>query len=90
MELAVELSGGNDGQRPTFSEYEGNIDDGTNQKFGLKSFEDLEDISIVAAPGATAGYNDNKTDANATVNALITHATRMRCPKAERSRGTTC
>lgn len=72
------LAGGNDGQRPTAIEYEGNVDDGTNQKFGLKSFEDLEDISIVAAPGATAGYNDNKTDANATVNALITHATRMR------------
>lgn len=76
--IDVLLSGGNDGQRPTAIEYEGNIDDGTNQKFGLKSFEDLEDISIVAAPGATAGYNNNRTDANATVNALITHATRMR------------
>lgn len=76
--MDVLLSGGNDGQRPTAIEYEGNIDDGTNQKFGLKSFEDLEDISIVAAPGATAGYNSNRTDANATVNALITHATRMR------------
>jgi phage tail sheath protein FI len=76
--IDVRLAGGNDGQRPTAIEYEGNIDDGTNQKFGLKSFEDLEDISIVAAPGATAGYNDNRTDANATVNALITHATRMR------------
>jgi phage tail sheath protein FI len=74
----VLLAGGNDGQRPTAIQYEGNIDDGTNNKFGLKSFEDLEDISIVAAPGATAGYNDNKTDANATINALITHASRMR------------
>ena len=72
------LSGGNDGQRPTAIEYGGNVDDGTNQKFGLMSFEDLEDISIVAAPGATAGYNDNKTDANATINALISHAMRMR------------
>ena len=72
------LSGGNDGQRPTASEYEGNVDADTNQKYGLKSFEDLEDISIVAAPGATAGYNDNKTDANATVNVLITHAAQMR------------
>jgi len=74
----VLLAGGNDGQRPTAIQYEGNIDDGTNNKFGLKSFEDLEDISIVAAPGATAGYNDNKTDANATINALITHASKMR------------
>ncbi len=74
----VLLSGGNDGQRVTATEYIGNVDADTNQKFGLMSFEDLEDISIVAAPGATAGYNDNTTDANATVNALISHASRMR------------
>ena len=72
------LAGGNDGQRPTATQYVGNVDPDTNNKFGLMSFEDLEDISIVAAPGATAGYNDNKTDANATVNALISHAMRMR------------
>ena len=72
------LTGGNDGQRPTASEYIGNVDPDTNQKYGLLSFEDLEDISIVAAPGATANYNENKTDANATVNALISHAARMR------------
>lgn len=72
------LAGGNDGRRPTANQYLGNVDPDTNNKFGLLSFEDLEDISIVAAPGATAGYNDNKTDANATVNALISHAMRMR------------
>jgi phage tail sheath protein FI len=75
------LAGGNDGQRPSAIQYEGNVDDVTNNKFGLKAFEDLEDISIVAAPGATAGYNLSdsiKTDANATVNALISHASRMR------------
>jgi phage tail sheath protein FI len=76
--VEVLLTGGNDGQRPTFAQYEGNVDAETNAKFGLKAFEDLEDISIVAAPGSTAGFNDNKTDASATVNALISHATRMR------------
>ena len=76
--IDTQLSGGNDGQRPTAGEYVGNVDPDTNQKFGLLSFEDLDDISIVAAPGATAGYNDNKTDANATINALISHAARMR------------
>jgi phage tail sheath protein FI len=76
--IDVLLSGGNDGQRVTATEYIGNVDADTNQKFGLMSFEDLEDISIVAAPGATAGYNDNVTDATATVNALISHASRMR------------
>jgi hypothetical protein len=72
------LEGGNDGRRPGLAEYEGNVDPETNAKFGLKALEDLEDISIVAAPGSTAGFNDNKTEASAVVNALITHATRMR------------
>src|SRR5258706_1848956 len=52
----VRLRGGNDGQRPTATEYEGNVNTTTNLKSGLKAFEDLEDISIVAAPGSTFGY----------------------------------
>ena len=35
--IDTRLTRGNDGQRPTAIDYEGNIDDGTNQKFGLKS-----------------------------------------------------
>ncbi|MDT7602289.1 MAG: uncharacterized protein QOF61_286, partial [Acidobacteriota bacterium] len=76
------LAGGSDGQLPTSAEYEGNVDAGTNAKFGLKAFEDLEDISIVAAPGSTAGYsslNDaGKAQVDATTHALISHAERMR------------
>jgi phage tail sheath protein FI len=72
------LDGGNDGQRPGAAEYEGAIDPNTNERTGLKVFEDLEDISIVAAPGATYGYADNPSDAGSTVNSLISHATRMR------------
>jgi Bacteriophage tail sheath protein len=72
------LAGGNDGMRPTSSQYDGNVDDVTNNKFGLKAFEDIEDISIVAAPGATAAYDQNKSSANATINALISHASRMK------------
>lgn len=72
------LEGGNDGQRPGLAEYEGNVDADTNAKFGLKALEDLEDISIVAAPGSTAGFKDNQTQGSAVVNALIAHATRMR------------
>jgi hypothetical protein len=41
---------GRDGKRPTASEYEGDDTDPQN-KTGLKAFEDLSDISIVAAPG---------------------------------------
>lgn len=72
------LTGGNDGQRPGAAEYEGELDPTSNKRKGLKVFEDLEDISIVAAPGATCGYAKNTVDANSTINALIGHATRMR------------
>jgi len=76
--VEILLTGGNDGQLPGADEYTGNINDQTNAKFGLVSFEDLEDISIVATPGATANYADNTSEATAIVNALIAHAERMR------------
>jgi phage tail sheath protein FI len=63
---------------PTANEYVGQEDPDTNRKSGLVTFEDLEDISIVGAPGATASYDERETDANATINALITHAQKMR------------
>ena len=73
------LDGGDDGNRPTAQEYEGdpkNIDD----KSGLKAFEDLEDISIVAAPGSTYGFESDTYHAQAAtiVQLLISHAERMR------------
>ena len=75
----VLLEGGNDGLRPSAAEYEGTADDTTSVKTGLKSLEDIEDISIVAAPGSTFGYqNGYRADANTIVNLLISHATRMR------------
>ena len=71
--------GGNDGVRPTFSEYEGTADENTNVKTGLKAFEDIEDISIVAAPGSTFGYeNGYRSDAATIIGLLISHAQRMR------------
>ncbi|HEV2880980.1 MAG TPA: phage tail sheath subtilisin-like domain-containing protein [Pyrinomonadaceae bacterium] len=76
--VEILLTGGNDGQLPGADEYTGNIDEQTNAKFGLVAFEDLEDISIVATPGATAGYADNTSEATAIINALIAHAERMR------------
>jgi uncharacterized protein len=74
------LSGGNDGQRPGAPEYEGTIDPLTNHKSGLKIFEDLEDISIVAAPGSTHGYESTTyhDDAHSIINLLIIHASKMR------------
>lgn len=68
------LEGGNDGDRPTAKEYEGDIDS-KDHKTGLRIFEDVEDISIVAAPGST--FNDEK-NAPTITNLLISHAERMR------------
>lgn len=76
--LELLLEGGNDGARPGATEYEG-VDDPTQTfKTGLKQFEDLEDISTVAAPGSAADFVNNETDARAIMGLLISHATRMR------------
>jgi len=77
--IALLLDGGNDGMRPTASEYEGTAKDTDPFKTGLKAFEDVEDISIVAAPGATYGYGDDyATQAPTIINLLISHAERMK------------
>ena len=75
----IELSNGNDGQRPTASEYEGTDDPATTIKTGLKQFEDIEDISIVAAPGSTFGLESSyRASAMTIMGLLISHASRMR------------
>jgi uncharacterized protein len=75
--LWVDLQGGNDGSRPTLAEYEGSDDPGA--KHGLLAFEDIDDISIVACPGVTDGYLAGEGDeADAILQALISHAERMR------------
>src|SRR5262249_30528196 len=51
----------------------------TTTKTGLKAFEDIDDISIVAAPGSTFGYNDGyRADASTIFGLLIGHAEYMR------------
>ncbi len=78
--LALVISGGTDGVRPTSVAYEGEVNPDTDLKTGLKQFEDLEDISILAAPGSTYQYEDAAygPQARAIVGLLISHATRMR------------
>ena len=79
--FVVELTGGLDGVRPTGADYEGRADDDSPAKSGLKSFEDLEDISIVAAPGATFGYGTGpraQAQGDTVIQALIGHCERMR------------
>jgi hypothetical protein len=75
----ITLAGGNDGNRPKAGEYEGSDDPAQSFKTGLKAFEDIEDISIVAAPGSTFGAeNSYRADAATIQNLLISHASRMR------------
>lgn len=76
--LTVPLSGGHDGNRPVADDYEGE-NNPDKPKTGLKIFEDLEDISIVAAPGSTFGFdNGYHSEANTIVNLLVAHASKMR------------
>ncbi len=78
--LELVLTGGHDGVRPRAVAYEGEIDSVTDQKTGLRQFEDLEDISIVAGPGSTYLYEDANygPQARTIVRQLINHAARMR------------
>jgi len=77
----IVLAEGSDGLRPGLAEYEGEADPNKTHKTGFKALEDLEDISIVAAPGSTFGYDEDDTyrlEARAITSLLIGHAERMR------------
>ncbi|HEY3496564.1 MAG TPA: phage tail sheath subtilisin-like domain-containing protein [Polyangiaceae bacterium] len=77
--LPVVLEGGNDGMRPTADEYAGLTIPNSTRRTGLLQFEDVEDISIVAAPGSTFGYENGYNADGATItNLLISHCERMR------------
>jgi len=78
--LSIVLSDGDDGNRPQADEYAGESAGDPDRKAGLKQFEDLEDISIVAAPGSTFLYEDPgyHPTGRAIVGLLISHAQRMR------------
>jgi phage tail sheath protein FI len=72
------LTGGNDGIRPGLTEYEGKDEPDDPHRIGLKQFEAIDDISIVAAPGITANYALFRDDANAVIGKLLNHAEQMR------------
>jgi len=74
----IVLQGGNDGQRPTFVEYEGKANPDLLTRTGLEQFEALEDISIIAAPGSTWDYTNFRDNANTIIGLLIAHASNMR------------
>ena len=82
LDCELVLFGGSDGVTPQSTDLEGYVAGATGEdtsgisrnKLGLKGFEDLEDISIVAAPGSTS----NKDGAQGACNALIRHAQKMK------------
>jgi phage tail sheath protein FI len=76
----VSLDGGNDGKRPGAEEYEGKAQLDAHFKSGLKALEDIDDISIVAAPGSTFALEDvaYKDEATTIVQLLLAHAELMR------------
>jgi uncharacterized protein len=76
--MSYQLEGGNDGVRPEAAEFEGEADLRKGYSLGLKQFEDIEDISILAAPGVTWQYAAYRDNANAITGLLISHAERMR------------
>jgi uncharacterized protein len=75
VSVSFTLTGGNDGVRPGSTEIAGQGDDDSVIKTGLKAFEDLEEISIVAAPGSSAGGGEA---AQASAGELIIHCENMR------------
>ena len=82
---SVSLSAGTDGDLPTASAYEGRAELDSSARSGLKALEDIEDISIVAAPGLTASVPTALASAaEAMIRALsvsgnlISHCERMR------------
>ena len=74
----AELSGANDGQLPGVEEYLGRATEEDDLRTGLSSLEFVDEVSIVAAPGATAGYQNNSDRANAIIAGLVAHAERLR------------
>lgn len=80
FQVSVPITDGNDGVRPPAGAYEGDVNPVDDAKTGLKQFEDLEDISIVAAPGSTYKFRDETygPEARTIVRQLIRHAERMR------------
>lgn len=85
--FTVTLQNGNDGNLPTPSDYQGRESTTTGIKSALRSFEDLDNISILAAPGSSFNYEDlHNGSGSASVDEypqaiarrLITHCERMR------------
>ena len=74
----VQLTGGNDGLRPRAAEYAGAVGPEEAFRTGLRQLEIADDVSIVAAPGATQHHASDPADVAEIYSLLIDHAERMR------------
>lgn len=76
----VVLENGSDGNQPLVSDYTGSEGTVDGIKSGLRSFEDVEDISIVAAPGSSFDYSglSGANYAEAIARRVISHCEKMR------------
>ncbi len=72
------LVGGNDGLRPQAQDYAGEADPQKAYALGLEQLAQIDDISIVAAPGVTWNYGAFEDHADSVNQLLIAHAERMR------------
>jgi len=76
------MDGGNDGQQSGVAEYEGDTDSAdVQERSGLKAVEDIEDVSILAAPGYTARIGSEDVTSSRILGVqglLISHCERMR------------
>jgi uncharacterized protein len=89
QQISVTLSGGTDGNAPYDQIYQGDPEEFTDYQAdpnpvqrpqnGLLAFESVDDISIVAAPGAATGWaTPPQTEAGQAINgAIITHCETM-------------
>jgi phage tail sheath protein FI len=88
LSTPVELRGGNDGERPSADEYVGleagagplyYVNGPEGAKSGLLSLEDVEDVSILAAPGSTFdALNGYGTNSRTITGLLLSHCERMK------------
>ncbi|HEX7828027.1 MAG TPA: phage tail sheath subtilisin-like domain-containing protein [Thermoanaerobaculia bacterium] len=77
--LDLILEGGSDGTLPEVGEYDGKGGSPDDKfKSGLKALEDIDEISIVAAPAASANFQTRKAESMAILNSVVSHAQRMR------------
>ncbi|MEX1020449.1 MAG: phage tail sheath subtilisin-like domain-containing protein [Litorilinea sp.] len=76
--MTFELVGGTDGARPDAEAYRGAGDDDSIGKSGLISLEDLEEISIVAAPGYSHAYDSRAVVVSQINQFLISHCERLK------------